>query len=236
VSLAVFALLAMSVMVASFVQGSAGVGFALIVAPVLAFLAPDLVPVCLLVLMIPLNVYVAWRERAALDRPGAAWITTGRFLGTFGGLWLLTALTSSELNVLIGAATLLAAGATLLAPSFTPGHRTLMSVGVITGITETATGIGGPPLALVYQHQAAARLRATLAFCFLVGQLMSLAILAMAGRVSAAQFGTALLFMPALAIGAALSRLLHDRLGGAPLRLFVPLFAIVSGTLLLTRA
>jgi len=120
-SLAVFALIATSVTVAGFVQGATGFGFALIVAPVLALLAPDLVPVSLLMLMLPLNVYVAWREWAALDRRGAAWITGGRFLGTFGGLWLLTTLTASLLDNVIGAVTVLAAIATLVAPSFTPG-------------------------------------------------------------------------------------------------------------------
>ena len=95
-NLLVFTPIAAAVIVAAFIQGTTGVGFALIVAPVLAFLAPDLVPVCLLVLMIPLNVYVAWRERAALDRSGAGWITAGRFLGTFGGLWVLAVLTRSN--------------------------------------------------------------------------------------------------------------------------------------------
>lgn len=235
-SFAVFALIATGVLVAGFVQGTIGVGFALIVAPILALLAPDLVPVSLLILMIPLNVYVAWREWEALDRSGAAWMMVGRFLGTFGGLWLLTTLSSSLLNTLIGAVTILAAIATLIAPSFTPDRRALVAAGAITGVTETATGIGGPPLALVYQHQGAAKLRSTLAFCFLVGQLMSLAMLAVAGRVSASHFGTALLLIPALIVGAVMSRLAHDRVGGRPLRLFVLLFAIVSGTVLLTRS
>ena len=125
----VFTPIAAAVIVAAFIQGTTGVGFALIVAPVLAFLAPDLVPVCLLVLMIPLNVYVAWRERAALDRSGAGWITAGRFLGTFGGLWVLAVLTSKQLNILIGAATILAAIMTLIAPS-SPGRRAYVAAGV----------------------------------------------------------------------------------------------------------
>jgi hypothetical protein len=50
-----------------------------------ALLAPGLMPVSLLMLMIPLNVYVAWREWEALDRSGVTWTTVGRFLGTFGG-------------------------------------------------------------------------------------------------------------------------------------------------------
>jgi len=234
-SLTVFALIATAVMVAGFVQGTTGVGFALIVAPILALLAPDLVPVSLLMLMIPLNVYVAWREWKALDRSGATWITVGRFLGTLGGLWLLTTLAPSLLNILVGAVTILAAVATLVAPSFTPNRQALVAAGVITGVTETATGIGGPPLALVYQHQGAAKLRSTLAFCFLVGQLMSLAVLAAAGRVSASHFGAALMLVPALAVGAVVSRLTHNRVGGRPLRVFVLLFAIVSGAVLLAR-
>lgn len=233
---AVFALIATVVMVAGFVQGTTGVGFALIVAPILALLAPDLVPVSLLMLMVPLNVYVAWREWGALDRSGALWITAGRFLGTFGGLWLLAALSSSLLSTLIGALTIVTAIATLVAPSFTPNRRALVAAGVITGVTETATGIGGPPLALVYQHQGAATLRSTLAFCFLVGQLMSLALLATAGRVSASHLRTALMLVPALAIGAIVSRLVHDRVGDRLLRVLVLLFAIVAGAVLLTRS
>jgi len=233
VDLPIFAPIAAAVIVAAFIQGATGVGFALIVAPVLAFLAPDLVPVCVLVLMIPLNVYVAWRERAALDRSGAGWITAGRFAGTFGGLWLLVALTSRQLSILIGTATIIAAIATLIAPTFTPGKRAYVAAGVITGVAETATGIGGPPLALVYQHQGAATLRSTLAFCFLVGQLMSLAMLAIAGRVSKPQLSAALVLLPMVILGAAMSRLIHSRVGGRKLRAFVLIFAIVSGALVL---
>ncbi|HET9650648.1 MAG TPA: hypothetical protein VFP36_00580, partial [Usitatibacter sp.] len=77
--------LLLAVMAAALVQGSIGVGFALITAPVMAMLAPQLVPVGLLALMLPLNAYVAWRERAALDRFGMTWITAGRVAGTAAG-------------------------------------------------------------------------------------------------------------------------------------------------------
>jgi len=235
VDLTAFAVIAAVVAIASFVQGTTGVGFALIVAPIVGLLAPALLPVCLLVLMLPLNVYVAWRERVALDRSGAGWITLGRFVGTFGGLWILTALPASALNVLIGAATILAAGATLVLPSFRAGRQSFIAAGLVTGITETATGIGGPPLALVYQHHAAAVLRSTIAFCFLVGELISLATLAIAGRTNTFQFVAALWLVPPLAFGAILSRHVHHRIDGRVLRGFVLAFAIVSGAVLLVR-
>jgi len=65
---------------------------------------------------------------------------------------------------------------------------------------------------------------------------MSLVFLAAAGRVSTAQFGVALMLVPTLVVGAVVSRLIHDRVGGRLLRVFVLIFAIVSGAVLLVRA
>jgi uncharacterized membrane protein YfcA len=69
----------------------------------------------------------------------------------------------------------------------------------------------------------------TIAFCFLVGELISLATLAVAGRTSATQFEVALLLVPPLALGAMLSRHVHHRVDGRVLRALVLAFAIVSG-------
>jgi uncharacterized membrane protein YfcA len=127
--------LAAGVIVAAFVQGTSGVGFALIVAPILGLVAPALLPVCLLILMLPLNAYVAWRERATVDCRGASWITLGRFVGTFGGLWILTVLSASYLNLLIGGVTILAAVTTLLAGPRQDryGHGDLAALRVLIG-------------------------------------------------------------------------------------------------------
>jgi uncharacterized membrane protein YfcA len=231
-----FASLALAVLAAGFVQGSTGVGFALIAAPVIGLLAPGLLPACVLLLMLPLNVYVLWRERAAVDRPGAAWITGGRIAGTFGGLWLLAALSGSQLDVAVALATIAAVLATLAAPAFTPGPRAFVVSGIVTGVTETATGIGGPPLALVYQHQPVAVMRSTIALCFLIGQLVSLLVLLATDRIALAQVVAALELLPALVAGATLSHVVHRRVEPRILRAFVLAFALASSTLLLTRA
>ena len=146
-------LASLAVLAASFVQGSSGMGFALIVAPVLTLLAPDLLPVCVLILMLPLNAYVAWRERHALDRRGASWISAGRIVGTFGGLAVLALLSAQALSIFVGLSTIAAAVVTWFIPAFTPGLLAFIMAGLITGVTETATGIGGPPMALTYQHR-----------------------------------------------------------------------------------
>ncbi len=229
------ALLAAAVGLAAFVQGSSGLGFALICTPVIGIVHPTLLPVTTLILMIPLNAYIAYRGRAHIDRAGAGWITLGRVPATVGGLALLAAIPAGRLNLLIGAATVLAAIASLAAPAFTPGRGTLLGVGAVTGVVETATGVGGPPYALAYQHRPAAELRATVALCFLVGEIVSLALLMVAGRVHAQQIHAALLLLPALALGAGASHFVHHRVRGPRVRAGVLGFALASGLALLVK-
>nr|WP_310278486.1 sulfite exporter TauE/SafE family protein [Haloactinomyces albus] len=231
--MAALAVAAVAVTVASFVQGTTGLGFALILAPVIGILQPNLLPVFLLMLMIPLNAYIAWRERGSLDTSGAGWVTGGRFVGTFGGLWVLAVIPMGKLNLLIGTATVLAVLITLLAPAFTPGRRAFVTAGAITGVAETATGVGGPPLALVYQHRPAPVLRSTVAICFVAGEVISLSLLLATGTVQAQQLRSAALLLPALVVGAVLSRYVHHRLDGAWMRRVVLAFALVSGLTLL---
>lgn len=232
-SIETLALIALSVLIGTFVQGTTGMGFALVVAPVLGILHPALLPGGLLILMLPLNAYVAWRERRAVDCNGVKWITAGRAVGTFGGLAILVAIPLSYLNAVIGATTILAAMGTLLAPSFAPGRNAFLSTGLFTGITETATGIGGPPLALVYQHMPVATLRSSVALCFLIGEMISLVVLAFSGRIELASLYPLLWVMPALLIGMLVSHLVYRRINPRFLRSAVLSFAIGSGAFIL---
>lgn len=232
-TLGVAALLAAFVAVAAFVQGTSGLGFALIVAPVAGIIDPTLLPVFLLILMLPLNSYVAWRERSAIDLRGAGWVTVARLAATPGGLALLLVIPKDRLGLLIGGATVLAAVVSLAAPSFRPGRVAYLGAGLVTGLSETATGVGGPPLALVYQHRPPPELRSTIALCFLVGEVASLILIFGTGHAPTTGLVPALLLVPALAVGAGLSLFAHHRVDGAKLRLFVLSFAVVSGLLLM---
>ncbi|MEV8332138.1 sulfite exporter TauE/SafE family protein [Streptomyces niveus] len=229
----VIVLLAAVVTLAAFVQGTSGLGFALIVAPVVGLVDPGLLPVFLLASMIPLNLYVAWRERRSIDVRGAGWISAARLAATPLGLVLLWAVPERHLGVVVGAATVLAALASLLVPAFTPGRAAYVGAGAVTALTETATGVGGPPLALVYQHRPPAELRSTVAVCFLVGEVASLGLLFATGQGGPGQVWPALLLLPAVALGVRLSRLAHHRVDAARLRFMVLVFATVSGAVLI---
>jgi len=231
-----FAVIAIAVLIAALVQGAIGVGFALIVAPVAAIIRPELLPASILVLMIPLNAYVAWRERGHFDLGSAGWISVGRVAGTFVGLWILVVVTRPALDMIVGVTTVLAAVATKLAPSFAPTRTAYIGAGLVTGVTETSTGIGGPPLALVYQHHPAPTLRATIALCFLLGELFSLLVLLLKGRAGFTQLGDAALLLPPLALGLFCSGWVHKRLPAERLRNALLAFAVVSGVVLIVQS
>lgn len=229
-------ILVLTVIAAAFVQGVVGIGFSLIVAPIMAIFEPHLLPASLLLLVLPLNTFVAWREHRALDRASVAWVTLGRVMGTLPGLWVVLALTESQLEVVVGATTILAVLATIAAPPFTPGRRGFAAAGLVTGVVETSTGIGGPPLALIYQYHSAPALRASIAACFAIGQIVSLASLAILGRLAWPQLAAAAILWPAAALGVVSSRVMHGRLDQRRLRLALLAFALVSGLALLIRS
>ncbi|MCY0923788.1 TSUP family transporter [Streptomyces sp. H27-G5] len=145
-------------------------------------------------------------------------------------LWLIP---DRSIGLFVGGATVLAAVVSLAAPAFTPGRLAYVGAGAVTGLTETATGVGGPPLALVYQHRPPAELRATVAVCFLIGEVASLVLLFATGKGHPQELGPVLLLLPVIAAGAWLSRLVHHRLDARRMRLFVLVFALVSGVVLM---
>lgn len=232
-SLPLIAAIVIGVAFGGLLQGSIGVGFALVMSPMLAVLAPELLPGTVLLLMLPLNAYVAWRERRFVDRTGAAWITAGRCVGAVAGLALLGMLPGNALRLFIGVATILTVAVSVWSGAWPLNRPVCIGAGLITGITETATGIGGPPMALIYQHQPGPVLRATLAACFLIGEVVSLALLAFTGRLPAGQLVAALWLLPALGAGTLGTRWFYGRLDGRPLRLAMLAFALLSGVVCL---
>lgn len=228
--------LSLVVFVAALVQGTSGIGFALIVSPAATLLAPELVPTVVLLLMLPLNAFVTVRERRSVDWRGAAWISVARIAFTLVGLLLVTVLSATGLTVLVALVTIGAALVSLMAPPFTPTPASFLVAGALTGVSETATGVGGPPMGLVYQHSRPAVLRSTVAACFFVGEVVSLVALTLTGSAPRGWLGDSLLLLPAVVLGTLASTLVVRRFPHLDLRTVVIVFSVVSGVVLLIQA
>jgi hypothetical protein len=187
------------------VQGVVGFGLGLIAAPLLALLDPDLVPGPLLFVGVPLTVLVALKERAALDFHGIRWAIAGRVPGTVLGTVAVALLPDGPLVVLLGVVVLAAVVLSVGGWYVRPTTGTLVTAGMASGFMGTATSIGGPPMAMVYQRHGGPELRGTLAGYFLFGAAFSLAALAVGGEFGGRELSMGLVLLPGVVGGFSLS-------------------------------
>jgi uncharacterized protein len=217
------------------VQGALGFGANLIAVPVVAVVAPEALPATLVLWVVPLVITMAVRERQGVDWSGVRWTTLGRLPGTALGAWIAATVASDTLSVLCGLAVLVAVGASVWTADVPFGPATKTAAGFASGAMATATSIGGPPLALLYQRQDGRVLRSTLAMAFTIGTAVSLTGLAVAGAIEPWHVLLAFAMAPGLAGGLALSGTLSRRLDGARLRPAVLGLATVAALVAIAR-
>lgn len=206
VSPAGYAVIATAVLLASCLQASIGFGLGMLAAPVVALVDPGLIPGTLIMLAAVVTLMVVLRERTAIDVSGTGWALAGRVPGTIAGALVLTAIPERALALMIAAVVL--GGVALTSSGWVPAprRRNLVLAGATSGVLGTATSIGGPPMALVWQRSSGARLRGTMAGFFLIGSLMSLTTLAVTGAVDRHTLVMCALLIPATVGGYVLSR------------------------------
>ena len=112
----------------------------------------------------------------------------------------------------------------------------LMTAGLVSGFSGTATSIGGPPMAILYQDRPPRQIRTTLAVYFMVGAGLSLAGLALAGQLDLRRALLAACLAPVLPFGAVLGRVLRRRLPEDRVRGAVLLLCAASALVLLVRS
>src|SRR4029434_11170594 len=84
------------------VQGAGGLGMALVAAPLLVLIRPELVPGPLLVNGLALTLLVARRERDSIDLLGVKWARVGRVPGVALGALALAVVPATRLMLLDG--------------------------------------------------------------------------------------------------------------------------------------
>ena len=224
------------VLVGAVVQGFVGFGLGLFAAPLLALLEPSLVPVPLLMIASLTSVLSVVREHRHTDWRGVGWVVIGRVPGTAVGLAAVLLLSARWFGILVGLSVLACVALSLVSWRPLPTARALLVAGAVSGATATSATIGGPPLALVYQHSEGPRVRATLGACFLIGSAMSIAALGTAGRVGVDELRAAVTLVPFLLVGFALSGPARRRLDLRWLRPGVLGVSALGAVLLIAQA
>jgi uncharacterized membrane protein YfcA len=223
------------VLVGAAVQGALGIGMGMIASPLLTIADHDFVPGAIVISVLPLSVAVIAQEYHRVDRRGAGLALLGRAPGVVLGAFATTWAGPRLLALLVSGSVLVAVVASLLGLRFRPTNRALVIAGVTSGFTGTATGVGGPPMAITYQHADPLTARATLALFFGVGAVMSLVGLMATGAVGVRQWQLALLLLPGVLIGFAGSNWLTRHLHGRRARSFVLTLCAASAIALLVE-
>jgi len=232
----ILAALVIAVVIGATVQGTVGLGLGLVAAPVTSLIAPSLVPGVLLWLAAAYPVLTLAREWRDVDWPGLAWALPARLAGTAGGVYVVVVASQQVLGMTVSVMVLLGVALTARAVEVPVTPGSLIGAGLISGVSGTATSIGGPPFALLYQRRAGAQVRATMAAYFLVGAVLSLAGLALAGEADSEDAVVALVLLPCLVVGFAISGPLRRHVDAGRTRNAVLVVCSASAIALLVRS
>lgn len=225
----------MIVAAGSALQAATGMGMALFAAPLLALIDPAFVPGPALCAVMALSAAVAWRERAFIDRRILFVALPGFSVGCAIGAVLLAVLIGRDLSRVFAALILAAVFLSVAGLRIPISRLALLIGGAASGILGTMAGVQGPPIALVLQHEAPNRLRATLCAFFASGSLVSLMALAAAGVFGVSKLGLGLELMPGVALGFAIAPAFARRIERRQARAAVLTISTLSALALLLR-
>ncbi|MFI6496552.1 sulfite exporter TauE/SafE family protein [Nonomuraea typhae] len=226
----------LAVFIGAIVQGGVGFGMGLIAAPVVTLLDPGVMPGAIQVVNFTLPLFTLASEWRKVDWRGLGFALLGRLPGSFIGAYVVVFVSVQTLGVFVGVMVLIAVGLTARAISIPRNGATLTAAGFISGITGTATGIGGPPMGLVYQNAKGPQIRATLAMFFVLSAGQSLIILALVDRLPARSLGVGAALLAPMIAGFVVSGPLRRYLDGGKVRAAILIVAAVSALVLIGQS
>jgi uncharacterized protein len=236
VGIGAFVVAAMAVSLGSVVQGSVGFGLNLLSAPFVALVVPEALPATLVLVAFPLAVSTVVREHHAVEWHALRWMLLGAVPGTLLGLAIVGQVDASELAVIVGAVTLAGVILSVGSPPIPVTRATALVAGFVSNLFGTASSVGGPPVALLFQHRRGPVARSTLGGFFATSALLSLVGYVATGTVTGDQALFAVTLAPFMVAGLWASRHLHPFVDGGWLRPAVLVLSAVAGTAAIARA
>ena len=200
------------------VQGTIGLGFAVVTVPILSLIDPVLAPVPQLLLALPLCASAAWREWPSAQLRSVGWILLGRIPGLLIGLALLKLASQPMLDLFIGSFVLFAAVVLAKGATITRRPRNEFLAGVLSGLGSLVSSMGGPPVGLLYQREKGPTIRATLSALFVIGIFMTVGLRWAADEIRTTDVQAACWLLPAVGLGFLLSTPMTRHLHGEALR------------------
>lgn len=192
--------------VGAMVQGSIGFGLNVIGAPLLVLIDTTFIPGPALAAAFVLTILVGHRDRHAIDSTGLGWTVVGRVPTSVGTALAVAALPEAGLAVTLSCVVLIAVGMSLFGWRVPRTRASLAAAGAMSGVMGTISSVGGPPIAMLYQHERGPMVRGTMAAIFGIGALISMVMLGIVGRFGTHEVSLTLVLVPGVLIGFFASR------------------------------
>ena len=219
----------------STLQGSIGFGMGLLASPLLILIDERFVPAPILLSTFCLTTFLVWREWHAIDLSGLKWALVGRIGGTVLAATVLAVLPTDRMALLFGILILSGVAMTASGLRLQPVPPVMAGAGALSGIMGTIASVGGPPMALIYQHSTGARIRATMSSFFWIGTVLSLIALRLVGRFGEDELWLTAIMLPGLVAGFFASGSTARFIDGGYLRPAVLTVAGLTGLLVIVR-
>ncbi|MDN3612335.1 sulfite exporter TauE/SafE family protein [Vibrio ostreicida] len=213
----------------SFVQTAIGFGLAIVAAPLLFLVSPVYVPAPICLVALYISILNALKHRDSVEIGGLKMALIGRVPGSVAGGLLLVMVSTDILALWLGALVLFAVVVSLLPFRIEPTPVRMSVAGFFSGFFGTSSGIGGPPMALLLQHQEANQLRGNLSAFFVFSSVMSLLVQMPAGFLSWHHLWISVPLLPASWLGYRLALVTTQSLPKEKIRIAALLLCSVSG-------
>ena len=187
-------------------QSAIGIGFG-IPAGILVLLEPSMVPSCIILMgsfLALSNAMLSYKDIIKVD---LIYSYTGRVIGSILAMPLIFLTLGTDYYLIIfGVLLLIATYLSAKKWDIVATKKNITIAGTASGLMGTLTGIGGPPMAIVYQNSSAKKVVATLNMFFGIGALFSVLLFIYYDLINLPEVMKSIYLTPGLIIGTYIGR------------------------------
>ena len=187
-------------------QSAIGIGFG-IPAGILVLLEPSMVPSCIILMgsfLALSNAMLSYKDIIKVD---LIYSYTGRVIGSILAMPLIFLTLGTDYYLIIfGLLLLIATYLSAKKWNIVATKKNITITGTASGLMGTLTGIGGPPMAIVYQNSSAKKVVATLNMFFGIGALFSVLLFIYYDLINLPEVMKSIYLAPGLIIGTYIGR------------------------------
>jgi len=224
------------VLFGSLLQGLIGYGVGMFCAPLLFLISPDLVPAPLILISTIITLIMMYRDKGHLQFEQVSWAIIGGFFGIILAGLILKVTSKEQFELTFGVLILIAVFISMLGLTPKVNKITNVIAGFTSGLMGTITAVGGPPMALLYQHGDIKNIKANLTAFFLFLNIIAIITLASIGQITVNTLITVFSTLPGIVIGLYISTKAHHIVKPHLIRRWILALSAVTAIIAIIKA